>query len=93
MGRHVSLHVFHRSGNSRGKINFQGRRIFLFFFQAKKIFNFGGKSAKVRIVTPRFNVIEGWKTLVRSLLLQECLSLMESKRREMISTAYQLRSS
>lgn len=71
------------------QIQFQGRIIFLFFFQAEKIFNFGGKSAKVRIVTPRFNVIEGWRTLVRSLLLQECLSLMESKRR----TAYQLRPS
>lgn len=75
------------------EINFEGRRIFLFFFQAEKIFNFGGKSAKVKIVTPRVNMIGGWKKLFRSLLIQECLSLMESKRREMISTAYQLRSS
>lgn len=58
MGRHVSLHVFHRSGNSRGKINFQGRRIFLFFFLAEKIFNFGGKSAKVKTASPRVNMID-----------------------------------
>ena len=41
------------------EINFQGRRIFCSFFR-HKIFNFGGKSAKVKIASLRVNMIDRW---------------------------------
>ena len=53
MEGHVKSHVFHRARNK-----FSRSENFLFFFQAEKIFNFGGKSAKVKIASPRVNMID-----------------------------------
>lgn len=49
MEGHVESHVFHRSRNKLSR-----SENFLFFFQAEKIFSFGGKSQK----SPRVNMID-----------------------------------